>query len=150
MSIGRETPYGQFNFLVDLGTGDPQAVTAGFQEVSGLASEVSVIEYRTGNAKTNEVHKITGLAKSSDVTLKRGVIGSLELFQWFDQVRNGDAGALRTVTIQLMNEDHSAVVFTWKLRNARIIKHTSGPLDAKGGVIAIEEIVIAHERLEIE
>jgi hypothetical protein len=26
----------------------------------------------------------------SNVTLRRGVIGSLDLYQWFNQVRNGD------------------------------------------------------------
>ena len=35
--------------------------------------------------------------KSTDVTLKRGVIGSLNLYQWLNQIRNGDQNALRTV-----------------------------------------------------
>ena len=43
-----------------------------------------------------------------------------------DDIRNGDQKAFRTVTIQLQNEDHTAVVATWKLLRARIIKHVSG------------------------
>jgi hypothetical protein len=38
---------------------------------------------------------------------KRGAIGSLNLYSWYNNVRNGDVGALRTVTVQLQNEDHS-------------------------------------------
>ena len=57
---------------------------------------------------------------------------------------------MRTVTIQLQNEDHTAVVQTWKLLRARIIKHTSGPLNAKGTDVAMEELVLAYERLEME
>ena len=150
MATLRDRPYTQFNFLVDLGTGTTDGPEAGFQEVSGLGMEVAVIEYRTGNAKENNVHKITGLTKVPDVTLKRGLIGSLALYQWLDQIRNGDQNALRTVTIQLQNEDHTQVVLTWKLLRARIIKHTSGPFNAKGTDVAMEEIVLAYERLEME
>jgi phage tail-like protein len=78
------------------------------------------------------------------------VIGSLSLFQWLDDIRNGNQNAMRTVTIQLQNEDHSEVVQTWKLLRARIIKHSSGPFNAKSSDVAIEEIVLAYERLESE
>ena len=150
MAVLRERPYVQFNFLVDLGTGNTDGPEAGFQEVSGIGMEVTVSEYRTGNARENSVMKITGMNKSTDVTLKRGVIGSLNLYQWLHDIRNGNQAALRNVTIQLQNEDHSAVVATWKLIRARIIKHTSGPLNAKGADVAMEELVLAYERLEME
>ena len=130
MAVLRERPYVQFNFLVDLGTGNTEGADAGFQEVSGIGMEVTVAEYRNGNEKENSVRKITGLNKATDVTLKRGVIGSLSLYNWLNQIRNGDQNAMRNVTIQLQNEDHTEVVQTWKLLRARIIKHTSGPMNA--------------------
>jgi phage tail-like protein len=151
MAVQRDRPYVQFNFLVDLGEGwNTDRPDGGFQEVSGIGMDVTVAEYRNGNAKENSVMKITGLNKAADVTLKRGVIGSLNLYSWLDQIRNGDQNAMRTVTIQLQNEDHTQVVQTWKLLRARIIKHTSGPLNAKGTDVAMEELVLAYERLEME
>ncbi len=150
MAVLRERPYVQFNFLVDLGTGNTEGAEAGFQECSGIGMEVTVSEYRNGNERENSVRKITGLNKSSDVTLKRGVIGSLNLYQWLNQIRNGDQSAYRTVVVQLQNEDHSAVVQSWKLLRARIIKHTSGPMNAKGTDVAMEELVLSYERLEME
>jgi phage tail-like protein len=150
MAVFRDRPYVQFNFLVDLGTGTTDGPDAGFQEISNVGMEVTVAEYRNGNEKENSVRKITGLNKATDVTMKRGVIGSLSLYRWLDQLRNGDPNALRTVTIQLQNEDHTAVVQTWKLLRARIIKHVSGPFNAKGTDVAIEELTIAYERLEME
>lgn len=150
MAVLRDRPYGQFNFLVDLGDGNTEGPQAGFQEVGRLGMELAVTEYRNGNARENHVVKLTGLAKVPDVTLKRGVIGSLNLYQWIDQIRNGDANALRTVTIHLQNEDHTQVVQTWKLIRARIVKHTSGPLNAQGTDVAMEELVLAYERLEME
>jgi phage tail-like protein len=150
MAVSRELPYAQFNFLVDLGTGQTEGPEAGFQECSGMSMSVDVIEYRNGNEKENAPRKLTGLTRVSDVTLKRGIIGSLSLYNWLNQIRNGDQAALRTVTIQLLNEDHTAIVMTWKLHRARIIKHTSGPFNAKGTDVAIEELTLAYERLELE
>jgi phage tail-like protein len=147
MAVTRDRPYVQFNFLVDLGTGVTAGPQAGFQECSNIGMEVTVAEYRTGNMVENSVQKITGINKATDVTFKRGVIGSLDLYQWLDQIRNGDQAALRTVTIQLQSEDHTTVVQQWKLLRARIIKHVSGPLNAKGTDVAMEELTVAYERL---
>jgi phage tail-like protein len=143
-----DRPYVQFNFLVNLGDGT-DGPNGGFQELSGIGMEVTVSEYRNGNSKENSVVKITGLNKSTDVTMKRGVIGSLYLYNWLDAIRRG-VQDLRTVTIQLQNETHSDVVQTWTLKRARIIKHTSGPFNAKGTDVAMEELVIAYEQLAIE
>jgi phage tail-like protein len=150
MAVLRERPYAQFNFLVDLGTGVTDGPQAGFQEVGPIGMSVDVIEYRNGNEKVNEVRKLTGLARAHDVTLKRGIIGSLDLYQWLDQIRNGDQSAFRNVTIQLQNEDHTSVALTWKLLHARIIKHVSGPLNAQGCDVAMEELTLAYERLQLE
>jgi len=150
MAVFRDRPYAQFNFLVDLGTGVTDGPEAGFQECSGISMSVDVIEYRNGNEKENQPRKLTGLARVADVTLKRGIIGSLSLYKWIDQIRNGDPAALRTVVIQLQNEDHTAIVMTWKLLRARIIKHVSGPFNAKGTDVAIEQMTLAYERLEME
>ncbi len=149
MAVLRDRPYVQFNFLVNLGDGNTDGPEAGFQEISGIGMEVTVVEYRNGNEKENSVRKLTGLNKCTDVTLRRGIIGSLNLFNWLNQIREGDQNAYRNVVIQLQNEDHSAVVQEWTLKRARIIKYTSGPLNAKGSDVAIEELVLAYERLEI-
>ena len=150
MAVLRDRPYTQFNFLVDLGTGNTDGPDAGFAEVGPIGMSVDVIEYRNGNSKENSVQKLTGLNKAADVTLKRGIIGSLDLYDWLNDIRNGDQNALRTVLIHLQNEDHTATVQTWKLLRARIIKHVSGPLNAKGCEVAVEELTLAYERLEME
>ena len=149
MAVPRERPYVQFNFLVDLGNGNTAGPDAGFQEISNIGMEVTVAEYRNGNAVENSVRKITGLNKATDVTMKRGVIGSLNLYEWLNDIRNGTQLARRTIKIHLQNEDHTAIVQTWKLNNAIITKHVSGPMNAKGTDVAMEELTIAYERLEM-
>jgi phage tail-like protein len=150
MAVMRDRPYTRFNFLVDLGTGGTEGPDAGFEEVTGLESWVDVIEYRNGNARENTPIKLTGINRVSDVTLRRGLIGSLTLYQWFDEIRNGAQNALRTVRISLQNEDRSEIVMTWTLLRARITKYSAPDLHATASDVAIEEIVLSHERLEIE
>jgi phage tail-like protein len=111
--------------------------------------EITVAEYRAGNEKDNAPRKITGTYKVPDVTLKRGVIGSLDLYQWLDLVRSGAQDALRTITIQLQSEDRSTVAQEWKLTNARPIKYTGPSLSGKGTDVAVEELVLACERIEM-
>jgi len=149
MAVVRDRPYASFNFLVDIGTGQAETPLGGFSEVSGLSTEVTFSEYRNGNAKSNSVTKIPGLHKVSDITLKRGLVGSLDLYEWLEQIRNGDPGGRRTVMIQLQSEDHTQTVQTWRLSNAWIVRHTSGPLHACTSDVAMEEIVLTCERLEI-
>lgn len=150
MATLRERPYVQFNFLVDLGTGDTDGPDAGFEEVLVPEVWLDVIEYRNGNEKGNNVRKFTGLDHCGNAVLKRGVIGSLNLYQWYDQVRNGNQAALRTVTIKLLNEDHTDVVVTWKLIRARPVRLRWGPLNGKGKEVLVEYLELACERLEME
>ncbi len=150
MAVLRERPYAQFNFLVDLGTGDTDGPDAGFQECGEIGMSVDVIEYRNGNEKQNAVRKLAGLTRVNDVTLRRGIIGSLSLYEWLDQIRNGDQAGYRTVLIHLMSEDRTGPVQSWRLLRARIIKHSSGPFNAKSSDVAMEELTLAYERLEME
>lgn len=150
MAVQRDRPYVQFNFLVYLGDGNELLPQGGFQEMSNVGMEVTVAEYRCGNAKENSPMKITGMNKMSDVTLKRGVIGYLNLYNWLNDIRNGDQNAYRDLTVELWDEAHTQAVQTWRLKRARIIKHISGPFNAKGTDVAMEELTLAYERLEME
>lgn len=150
MATFRERPYGQFNFLVSIDNGDTAASIAGFQEVSGLGLEITAAEYRPGNYKENSPMKVTLTNKVPDVTFKRGVIGSLDLYEWLNEVRNGSQSALKSVIIQLQDESHSGTVQKWRLTNARPIKYTGPSLSGKGTDVAVEELVMASERIDVE
>ena len=71
-------PYSAFNFIVEI---DGQQMAA-FQEVSGLDSENTPIEYREGADAMNTVRKLPGIEKYPNLTLKRGITGSLALWDW--------------------------------------------------------------------
>ena len=155
MPTFREHPYGAFNFIVALagptGDGAEGTIIGGFSDVSGLGTDVSYSEYRNGNERFNTVRKIANTHKVDDVTLKRGVVGSDDLWQWLKQARDGakPTDLLRNVTIMLLDESRSPVV-TWSLRNAQPKKWTGPTLAAKGGgEVAMEELSLVHEGLEM-
>jgi len=151
MATFRNNPYGAFNYLVSLGAaqgdGSEGTIIGGFSDVSGLGVDISYSEYRNGNEKVNTVRKIPNTHKNDDVTLKRGLVGSDDLFQWIKGVRDGTADP-RSVTITLMDEARNPVV-TFQLRNAQPKKWTGPTLAAKGGgEVAMEELHFVHEGIE--
>jgi phage tail-like protein len=150
MATPRDNPYSNFNFVVEF----EGVEVAAFSEVSGLDSENTPIEYREGNEATNAPRKLPGVEKYSNVTLKRGITGSLTLWQWRKDVRDSSSinPPYKDVTIKLLNEKHErdrpAMVFT--LRRAWPTKITGPSLNAKGNDFAVEQLDLVHERLEIE
>jgi phage tail-like protein len=142
----RTTPYGAFNYLVNFDGGE---TFGGFSDVSGIGTEVTVAEYRSGNDKENHVRKLAGVHKVSDVTLKRGILNSKTLFDWIQQTRTQGPAAQRNVTITLLDEAH-APVQSWVLRGCIPMKYTGPTLAGKGGGdVAMEEIALSAEALEI-
>jgi phage tail-like protein len=149
MATFRDNPYGAFNYLVSLGTGDESSVVGGFSDGSGLGNEIAYSEYRNGNEVFNTVRKVANTFKNDDVTLKRGLIGSTDLFEWLKRVREGDHEP-RQVTITLLDEARQAVV-SFRLRNAQPKKWVGPTLAAKGGgEVAMEELHLVHEGVEVE
>jgi len=151
MPVFRDNPYSAFNYVVALGgqqgDGSEGSVIGGFSDVSGLGVEVSYSEYRNGNEKFNTVRKVPNTHKLDDVTLKRGLVGSDDLFAWLKVVRDGTADP-RNITITLLDEARQPVA-TWSLRNAQPKKWTGPTLAAKGGgEVAMEELSLVHEGIE--
>lgn len=147
----RETPYGAFNFLVNLNSSgvDATSVLGGFSDVSGLGTEITVAEYRNGTEKENHVRKVPGIHKVSDVTLKRGIVNSKDLWTWIGDVRRHGRSKQRDVVITLRDEAGTDVQ-SWTLRGVIPMKYTGPTLAAKGGGdVAMEELVLSAEALEL-
>ncbi len=146
----RDTPYGAFNFLVNIGgEDDADSALGGFSDVSGIGTEINIAEYRNGNEKENHVRKIAGTHKISDVTLKRGIVNSQSFWSWLKEVQREGSSKQRDVSITLRDESGQEVQ-TWTLRRVVPSKYTGPTLAAKGGGdVAMEELVLAAEGMEI-
>lgn len=137
-------PLSKFHFQVEWG-----GTKIGFTEISGLDSELEVIEYRQGASPEYSKIKMPGLRKFSNITLKRGMFqGDNEYFNWLNSVQMNTIER-RDITISLLNQDHEPVV-VWKVRNAFPTKVQSTDLKADGNEVAIESMEIVHEGLTIQ
>ena len=144
----RKAPYGAFNFIVQF---TKQNISARFSDVSGLNTELTISEYRDGNYRLNNVQKISGLNKTGDVTLKRGLIDSEDFWAWIREVRKKGVEAQRTVTITLRDETGENAVQAWVLRGTVPMKWTGPTLAAKThSDVAMEELVLSAEEIDYQ
>ena len=146
----RTAPYPAYNFIVNLnGPRDPEKLLGGFSDVSGLSTEIHISEYRDGNEVEAHVRKIPGSHKVGDVTLKRGLVNSSDLWEWIKNTRTTGVNAKRDVTVTLRDEANTPVQ-SWILRSVAPMKYTGPTLAGKGGgEVAMEELVLSVEGLEI-
>lgn len=137
-------PLPTFHFSVDLG-----GAVIVCNEVSGLDSELDEIEYRDGNSPNFSTIKMSGLRKSSNITIKKGVfVDDKDFWTWYNAV-SMNVPERRQVTISLLDDQH-APVMTWKLLNAWPKKIDSPDLKSDTSEVAIESLEIAHEGVTIE
>lgn len=128
-------------------TWDDAAAT--FQEVSGLDVESEPLEYRAGDNPVFSKVKMPGLAKTGNVTLKKGVFTRDNVFfNWFTEIKMNTIRR-KPVTISLLDEGGKPTI-VWKLQNAFPIKITGTDLETDGDEVAVESVEIAHEGLVIE
>jgi phage tail-like protein len=147
----RINPYGAYNFVVEITTGTLK-LTVQFMECSGLDSENMLIEYREGTDQATLGsgafnRKLIGLERYANVTLRRGVTDSTELWTWRKNVRDAVDNAQRAdVTIRLRDEKHQPKV-SWQLQNAWCSKLTGPTFNAKGNELAIETMELVCDRM---
>ena len=147
MSMDRLVPFGDFNYLVKF---DGSEEFGGFSEVSGLGMDIAVAQYRAGNEPENHPRKIPSMTTVSDVTLRRGIVSSMDLWAWMDDTRRNGPSAKKNLSITLQDEAHNDVQ-TWSLTGVFPMRYSGPSLNARGGSeVAVEELVLACESFTIE
>lgn len=127
----------------------------GFQECSGLEIEMDVQELQEGG-RNNGVIRRVGRGKYSNLVLKRGMFYGTDnrvntaLWAWLQGVLNGVRPVVRyDGTIQVLGFDGATVLATWTFTRGLPAKVSGPQLNAKTGDVAIEELTIAHEGLQL-
>jgi phage tail-like protein len=138
----RVDPFRAFNFLVEL----EGIAEASFTECTGLGSTTEVIPQREGGDLGEQ--KLPGRTTYADITLKWGLTGSRLLWDWRQQVVDGDiAGARRNGSLVVYDLANSTEVARWNFLRAWPSQYTLASYSAKGNDIAIDTLVLVHERL---
>ncbi len=138
----RVDPFGNFNFLVEI----DGIAQASFTECSGLDSTVEAIEYREGG-DNRRARKLPGKTSHSDITLKRGLTASTELWDWHKAIIQGKIQR-KNGSIVIYDLDNVKEVGRWNFVNGWPSKWEGPSLNATGNEVAVETLVLAHEGLE--
>lgn len=124
-------------------------VTGAFRECTGLGSENEVVEYKASGPKGEQViKKVPGRLKWNNITLKRGITDSMDMWTWRKLVEEGKmTDARKNGTVTMFNQKGEAVA-KWDFFNAWPSKLSGPSANAANNEVAIEELEIAHEGYE--
>jgi phage tail-like protein len=122
---------------------------ATFQEVSGIVSEVDVVELKyNDNLGKFVIKKMIGAPKPPTITLKRAADASMDLWNWHKAAIDGDlANARRNGSVVQFSFDHGEVA-RYNFFNAWVSKLTATGMKAGDNTPAIEEVTITCEKIE--
>ena len=143
MATGKKVdPLHSASFYLDVGG----KVTGLFKECSGLGSETEVAEIKHVGAKgVVTLQKVPGNLKWTDVTLKRGVTGDMEIWNWRKEVEDGKVENARKNGSIIMYDQKDSEVARWNFDNAWPSKVTGPSLNAGSNELVVEELTIVHE-----
>ena len=121
---------------------------AAFQELSGITSEVTPVEYLESTDTSLTLSKLPGKSKPPSLVLKRGLTGAMELSAWHEAVRKGDiAAARKNATLTIFNAEGIAVGKYW-LQNAWPSKLEVAGLKAGASTVLMETVTLVCENLQ--
>ena len=130
------------------GADGPALCSGSFSEVSGLEATMEPKVIKEGGRNYGAVQR-AGQVTFATVVLKRGMTSVRDLWKWFDLIAGGSYAKRLNVRV-VMQDERKVPVVTWLLRRAIPIKCKAADLNAQGSNVAIEELHIAHEGLELD
>jgi phage tail-like protein len=143
-------PFTAFNFAVEIKVEGvaTQVCEAAFSECDGLEMSMDVKTIREGGNNGKQI-RLTGPINYGQVTMKRGMTATFDLWDWFNLM----------LTNAALRADAEIVIFAadGKTERARFLlsrcvptKLKSPALSAKDGGVAIEELQLSYESLSLK
>ena len=130
-------PYTTFRFRIEISG----ITVAQVSEVTGLQIENETEQYEEGGVN-DFVHQLPKRTKYQHITLKRGITDKDDLWQWFQDVVNGDFerkdGAI--ILMDPAGEDK----WRWDFFRAYPVKWTGPEMRAESNTVAFETVELAH------
>ncbi len=143
-------PFTAFNFAVEISVPgvSSKVCSAAFSECDGLDMTMEVKTIREGGNSSTQ-YRLAGPVAYGQLNLKRGMTGTFDLWDWFNATLNNAR----------LRADAEVVIFAGDGRTERArfiltrclpVKVKAPSLNAKDGMIAIEELQIAYESMRLK
>ena len=142
-------PFTALHFRVEImlpGAAEPLCEAA-FAECDGMAMNFDVKTLHEGGDSAGR-RLLAGPASFGEVTLKRGMTASFDLWDWCGSVQRDPA--LRADARVVMLAPDRTEVAGFRLRRCLPVRLKAPRLDATNGVVAVEELQLACESLTLE
>ncbi len=144
MATGARTdPYRNFRFKVEI----DGIQTASFAEATIPDTTTDSVDYREGTDLPFQ-KKLSGLTKYGNITLKKGLTDSVEIYQWRKSVE--DAGAIKArknISLVLIDEEGNDKA-RWDIMEAWPTKYSPSGFSAKANEVVIETLELVHEGIK--
>ena len=149
-------PFTSFNFSVEINVPfiGPKLCNAAFSDCDGLDMTMDVKTIREGGNNTQQI-RLVGAVNYGQVTLKRGMTSSFDLWDWFDAQQHANPQQLRTsirgdVDVVIIAPDRTTELVRFVLKKCLLTKLKAPALNAKDGVVAIEEMQLSYESMTLK
>jgi phage tail-like protein len=143
-------PFTGFNFAVEIAVpGVAQRIChAAFSDCDGLEMTMELKTLREGGNNGRQI-RLGGPLAFGLVTLKRGMTRSFDLWQWMARAV-AEPGLRADAEIVLLAADGQTVQARFVLSRCLPAKLKAPTLNARDGGVAIEELQLAYEALELK
>lgn len=142
-------PFTAFRFSVTISVPGMSGAlcNASFAECDGLEMTMDVKTIREGGNNAAQV-RLFGAVNYGTLTLKRGMTENFELWTWFESLYELNKPVTRAdVTVTYLAADGVKENVAFFLEQCLPLKLKAPPLNAKDGIVAIEELQLAYEWL---
>lgn len=138
-------PFNAFNFAIEIDRPDGGGTLceASFAECDGLEMTMEIKTIREGGNNGRQI-RLAGPLAYGQLTLKRGMTPSLDLWDWFTAVLE-DPSLRSDAHVIVFAADRTTQSARFRLSRCLPVKLKAPPLNAKEGIVAIEELQIAYE-----
>jgi phage tail-like protein len=144
-------PFTAFNFSVEISvSGGTPLCNAAFAECDGLELSQEIKTIREGGNNGVQI-RLGGPTSYGTLTLKRGLTASFDLWRWFERAERDPSVTAHAAVVLLPENgrgDQERVRFV--LDGCRPLKLKAPALNAKDGMVAVEELQVVYESLRLQ
>jgi phage tail-like protein len=121
-----------------------------FSECSGFEVKLDVEEYKEGG-QNDFLHKLPGRRSYSNLTLKRGMTSSIELWQWLDRVATKKAKKDEKKNISVVQHNAKGdEQLRWNLIAAYPVKWTVPSMQTDQSTVMVESLELAYQEFTLQ
>ncbi len=143
-------PFTSFNFAVEIHVPgvSTQVCNASFSECDGLEMTTEVKTIREGGNNGRQI-RLSGPAAFGQLTLKRGMTANFDLWDWV-YAFHANPSLRADAEVVLFAADGETVRCSFLLSRCIPVKLRAPALNAKDGMVAVEELQLAYESLKLK